>query len=332
MIKQIKALASMLMMKSAIAIQAPSLPDLPDTFSVMLEVNIINKGYSFTMEESYDYGKNVMSFMSTSPTLHKLTVDYYNDDEQVSIHFDPRDPAVSFRHGGNNGVTRNCTLKAISRKTVDGHVKNTADMLRFGKDYNQTYIGVSSIRGIDCDHWSTHIAHPMGPNSTTAYDLHWYFAVEGWADSGEFRVPVRANIEGNTTMDGVTHNFNHNYEYINFHTKPAAWLHPQIKESRYKTWLEGCDFSHYCAAHPLNDDACTLNLVAGGEGNQDGDDGDKPSSITFSGILIGAAAGILFSSIIYVFCIGPLLKAQKSTMTMSSDDDRGIEAAPFNRT
>lgn len=76
------------------------------------------------------------------------------------------------------------------------HINSTADFLKFGKQFNETYLGQDEVRGIPVDHWVTNIPHDDG----TSIDLHHYFTIKGYhsATNGT-QVLVRATINGTSS-------------------------------------------------------------------------------------------------------------------------------------
>lgn len=318
----------------ALAINEPPLPDLPESFEVTVEAVIVNKNYSMTMVEHYDYDNNVISFFRNTPEKHVWTVDYIDHDESITISYDPTAPGVSAFHGNSsNPLARNCTLHAASEFVVDQkshHLKTTEEMFRFGKQFDEMYLGQESVRGIPCDHWVHNITHPTFNNGTSEYALHWYFAVEDWIADGLHRVPVRARIIGTSTQqDGRSTDFDHYYEYMNFHTGRSMWLHSSVKEGRYKSWLKGCDVTEYCSTHPDNLDACPIaaDLEVNDEEQGDNEDGDiNPGNddkganfdVTMLGLILGAGVGVLLTSIIFLFFLNPLMKSGNSSVMRSN--------------
>ena len=119
----------------------PKLPDLPTAFSTMVQATFAEENYTAIFFESYDQKADKGLFYRVRDGIKHT--DIYDYTLEEVIHID-----------GNN-----CTVSSTINHTEHGHfnffefgpgahIESVAELFKFGKEYNETYIGVSDVRGI----------------------------------------------------------------------------------------------------------------------------------------------------------------------------------------
>ena len=118
----------------------PKLPRLPLNFSTIIEVNILNKNYSMEVTEYYDYkvNKGARIYYRAGHRIRRIYD--YNTDEFIRV----------------NETTGECSVRKMEslRFNVFGfsagghHIGSVADLFVFGRKFNETFEGVTNIRGI----------------------------------------------------------------------------------------------------------------------------------------------------------------------------------------
>eukprot|EP00163_Fabomonas_tropica_P028154 TRINITY_DN5679_c0_g1_i1.p1 TRINITY_DN5679_c0_g1~~TRINITY_DN5679_c0_g1_i1.p1 ORF type:complete len:559 (+),score=121.72 TRINITY_DN5679_c0_g1_i1:245-1921(+) len=256
------------------------IPSLPNDFSMELSASIVEKGYTIHAKEIYDYSNNRLRLDS-----HK------NGASMTELFFLDKGVHFSF------DTTGTCNRSSIDRagRFTDprtGGLRKTADLFQLTK-LNNTYTGVQSVRGIQCNSWVSTYQGPFPPSPATgsplsqaqvSYTLTWYFAVATWSFRGEtvHSNPIRAHLVGTDTRKGVTTSFNHVYDFVDFHTRDPGNL-----EFNPPTSCEGAsDFI-------LDDEG---NPIGGGGGGGSGSGGKVAVAVILSLLLGGgvmAAAGFM---------------------------------------
>lgn len=173
----------------------------------------MNRGYTATVVEYYDEPNNRgrLDFSRNGGRTDTLIYTFADNQwfyingsactaYQVSNTSRIRAFPVSFDRAGN------------------AHIRGVADILRFGRQYNETYLGQANVRGITADHWKSCMTTRVGGNMS----LDWYFAAANWTTTSN-GTPVRLVVEGvdptiNMTSHQIvgSHYFKHSYEFVFF--------------------------------------------------------------------------------------------------------------------
>lgn len=202
---------------------APPLPNIANQFTTRVEANIENRGYTVIASEYYDEPNNRgrIDFSGGMAGLPRTRIYTYTDNQWFDI----------------NGTQ--CTANLLSPNTSftgfpvsfdnqgNAHIRGVADVLRFGKTFNETYLGREEVRGITADHWRTCMPNRLSGNIRVQMD--WYFAAANWRTTSE-GTPLRLVVEGvdqnrpprnnpTATVNG-THYFKHSYEFVFFTPGP----------------------------------------------------------------------------------------------------------------
>ncbi|XP_022783537.1 uncharacterized protein LOC111324282 [Stylophora pistillata] len=182
---------------------SPELPTFPPAFSTSVEVNIVNKNYTAIYKEFYDLAANKGTLQRTRDGKTTLSIYDYSLDERIDVDVGAKNCSVSsiyagprhFNFFGNN----------------HSHIESVSQLFHFAKRFNETYMGVVSIRGIKCNHWRACVVH-----NNSSYNLDYFFSVPGWKTSWPNATVVRAVINGTSSRRGALHDFYHVYDFFNF--------------------------------------------------------------------------------------------------------------------
>lgn len=167
---------------------APSLPNITDQFTATVIANIQTKGYTMTMKEYYDDVNNRGRLETTNPSGQTLTRIYTFTDKQW------------YQINGSD-----CTVHDLSPDSFlafpatfdnqgNAHIRGVADILNFGRQYHDVYVGQDTVRGMGVDHWKACQTDDFGQETMS---MDWYFTVnEDGTSSYRYGTPVRLVIEG----------------------------------------------------------------------------------------------------------------------------------------
>jgi hypothetical protein len=202
---------------SCLAVYKPiNLPKLPMEFDIDADISANHTTFHF--REFYDYKNNRARFEYNIGG--NTTTDIYLVDEKH--HF-------TIKNG-------KCEVKKISSNDSlvnDGNLKSVNSVLRFGDDYDEKYMGLHTVRNIECDRWWINFTR-----GSHFYVVNYYFSVENWVIDryGKHRVPIRVEFERYPILPGHVHAVNYPdfwlyFDYIRFHTSPPddfVYLTPAI--------------------------------------------------------------------------------------------------------
>ncbi|XP_063960121.1 uncharacterized protein LOC129266666 [Lytechinus pictus] len=196
----------------------PPLPTLPSQYRLKVEATITNRHYSFILEEFYDEINNRGASVSKSRgQTHYTTYDYArNQTLQVTT-----DDATGTSSCRVSGFSR-FSLFGFHVENGSGHINGTNAVFRFGEEYNETYMGMTTVRGIPANHWQRCV---YAPGANITFRLDFYFSNASFhLQSGANAIPLRATINGsavNRTTQQM-YNFYHNYEYLEVEPGPIT--------------------------------------------------------------------------------------------------------------
>ena len=214
---------------SSPALDEPPLPSLPSQFVARVVANIENRDYFVEAVEYYDYPNNrgrmdILGGRRGSNSQHS-TIYTYDDGQYLS--FD----------------STRCKVHYLSKRTAFSvfpfsfdspghmHIRGVADILHFGRQFNEIYLGEEDLRGIRANRWRTCLTTRAGGNMS----MDWYFSA-AYNASGRRRpsrlsegTPLRLVIEGvdpnfgrrrGNFSERGSHYFKHTYEYLTFKAGP----------------------------------------------------------------------------------------------------------------
>ncbi|KAJ8035176.1 hypothetical protein HOLleu_22317 [Holothuria leucospilota] len=184
------------------------LPEFPQQYWVYIEANL-NQNETIYVEENYDGpGNRGSAYIHTHDHMLWITYDLLNSQRITTIFQDGMEPVCNV----TNFTDDSFTIFQFHLANGTYQIGSTADLFRFGKQYNETYIGEDVVRGIPVNHWMTSLSHEDG----SSVDLHYYFSVEAFhaVDDG-WQVPIRATLNGTSRLSGRY--ISHVYEFFDMH-------------------------------------------------------------------------------------------------------------------
>jgi len=120
----------------------------------------------------------------------------------------------------------NCTTTTINSPTdltLPGGGQAVETLLSFSPNSTQTYLGVSTARGVPVDCWqsiNTYTENRTSTNTVHHINLTYCFTQASWGFRGDGNTtvkPMRAIMEGNRTYaNGTVYTITHYYEFVNF--------------------------------------------------------------------------------------------------------------------
>ena len=195
------------------------LPNITNQFTIHVEANIENKGYTVNAIEYYDEPNDCGRLDFSGGSYGESSI-IYTYDEQEWLH-------INSTHCTAYPLLPNTTFLAFPVNfDIHGnaHIRGIADVLMFGKKYDEMYIGQEEVRGIRADRWKTCMDTRLG--GTMSVD--WFFEADNWTMEGH-RTPLRMLVEGvdpNTPHSNASdnqagwHYFKHSYDFVFFEPGP----------------------------------------------------------------------------------------------------------------
>ena len=163
----------------------PAFPQLPTTFSTLVEATFVDRKSTRTIREHYDYPGN---------RLHLMTM--HDDDYSETI----LDFNSSLRYHHN---TTSCQIYKIPENGTigasNGHVMSPSNFLR--TNFAKIYTGEKVVRGIPCNSWRENVTNDTLMGTHHSFVLDYFFAIEQHASSSSssargnrLQMPVQARI------------------------------------------------------------------------------------------------------------------------------------------
>ncbi|KAL5019584.1 hypothetical protein ScPMuIL_002476 [Solemya velum] len=186
------------------------MPSLPQSFQIHVECNMIDDNKTIDIMEYYDYSNRRGTIQEYDQGGYGQL--WYNFNTMQLITYQPK---------------QGCIVQPMSTATESAYFMghNTAGGFKMFSPRgfmhmkgNETYIGRENIRGITVDHWKS-CQHWTVFNATM--DADWYFSAspDQWASAAISATPVRVHVKGHgwDPVKGLTKNFEHYYEFFEFH-------------------------------------------------------------------------------------------------------------------
>eukprot|EP01025_Chloroclados_australasicus_P069874 TRINITY_DN993_c0_g1_i10.p1 TRINITY_DN993_c0_g1~~TRINITY_DN993_c0_g1_i10.p1 ORF type:complete len:510 (+),score=44.13 TRINITY_DN993_c0_g1_i10:30-1559(+) len=226
----------------------PVFPTFPDTFSAVVEANILEKGFSIIVYEYYSYEDDKVRQDSASFQGDIVTIQDFDFNIRHMMYM----PNVS----EPNGYCEDASFRETEQTLFiqeNGHVVNSKQFLLLSRDAEIRYeeeVPPPVIRGVPCEKWS----YDFSLNGTGfmgikgSYTVEMYFAHVYWriARNVGTRQLMRIKLlgQGDTQVE-------HIYEYIDF--KP--YIEPYVK-------FEPCDIlpkgrNCNCSVESNSDKTCS---------------------------------------------------------------------------
>eukprot|EP00127_Corallochytrium_limacisporum_P002794 Clim_evm7s141 gene=Clim_evmTU7s141 len=238
----------------------PDLPELPEAWIAEVEANILQNGYNVIGREAYSTSNQVYrsDFVGADGTAISLieygdTSPYHPYPEYLNLaqtgdndgfKFAGRLMVVTYnRHAhaesenADNEVMRSCNATfpvrdffADPNNSQEGHLRRTSDILRFGAQFQETYDGTDTVRGIPTNKWTSPIVYNYtnsdGQQVQIDATLEYHFvdsedftpANHFWNDPTPNKsTPVLARLTGTRKVgDDTPPDMEHEYHYTAF--------------------------------------------------------------------------------------------------------------------
>eukprot|EP01118_Nematostelium_gracile_P002794 TRINITY_DN1310_c0_g1_i1.p1 TRINITY_DN1310_c0_g1~~TRINITY_DN1310_c0_g1_i1.p1 ORF type:complete len:305 (-),score=78.71 TRINITY_DN1310_c0_g1_i1:55-915(-) len=189
----------------------PTFPIIPPAYMVDIEANLLETNQTFDMLQYYDATSQMMRNEINTLDGYTATIIDLKAKTQTVV---------------ENG--EKCTGPTKLPESSYLNVRSVSQLLLLDQGFNYTYLGSEFVvRGVPCDSWITSISFTT--NATTngtqtrgpffhQISFQYFFTVESWGfrAANATRKLVRVTMIGNRTHDSEIHQFNHNYEFINF--------------------------------------------------------------------------------------------------------------------
>lgn len=191
----------------------PDLPSFPSQFSVEIEANIQHLNLTSHVTEYYDSIKQRGRIEVYSEFSSNVTIVNY-DTMEVSHIMTFNDSKRCFAAPLSSNSSRYVRfLFGAQFANGTAHITTPSQFLRFGEQFNETYIGKEMVRGIPCHRWQS-------CNTSGNYTIDYYFTQTDWNPS---MIPVQVVVNG-TRFDSITgrmHRVFNVYSFGNFRPGPA---------------------------------------------------------------------------------------------------------------
>ena len=200
----------------------PSLPTFPDQFSAEIEANIIHRNLTLHVTEYYDNINNRGRIESHSAFGKNVTFINYDTME------------VSHIMAGADGQ-KSCIAVPLATDPSrfarflfgahfangTAHIITTTQFFMFGAEFNETYIGIETVRGVPCHRWQS---CNVSTGAERSYTIDYYFTQTNW-NYNPVMVPFQMVVNGTSpnrnTSDGSIHQVYNVYSFVNFRPGPA---------------------------------------------------------------------------------------------------------------
>lgn len=194
----------------------PPLPDFPDEWSATVESNIVNKGYTFTMNQYYSLSQNKVRVDLHSNGTDRVLIQDFNASTLTIL----TEANSTYPHGYCSSQN---IPNFVSNRFTDNETSlllSTAEFLRFNVDRADTVFvpGHVIVRGIPCEEWTQYadVANETG----ASYNVSFYFPVSQWLTAREdyHRLLTQIALTGMRNGSAVSHL----YSYVNFRAETQA--------------------------------------------------------------------------------------------------------------
>lgn len=194
----------------------PQLPTFPNQFSAEIEANVLHLNLTLHVTEYYDNINERGRVETYSQFSNNVTLVNYG--------------TMEVSHIATINGSKSCTAAPLSANSsrfarrlfgasfVNGtaHIGAPSQFLRFGEEFNETYIGMEMVRGVPCHRWQS---CNVSEGSLTNYTVDYYFTQVDWTPS---MVPFQIVLNGTRpNNDGTVHQVFNVYSFVNFRPGPA---------------------------------------------------------------------------------------------------------------
>jgi len=191
---------------------AQVLPRLPSAFIVDIEANLLELNLTINIREFFDIPAGWARYEFLTLNTYNYTIIDLTQKLSYTV------------------VNESTCLVTNEVPDTFATAESAEDILLFGDKYNETYLGVFTVRGIPCDSWisygnyiDTGTALPngtvVGGGNLHNFSIQYYFSVSSWGfrSGNTTQKPMRAVLTGTVTSpSGSVRYINHNYEFLSF--------------------------------------------------------------------------------------------------------------------
>ena len=200
----------------------PSLPTFPDQFSVDIEANIIHLNFTLHVTEYYDNINQRGRFESYSSFGSNVTFVNYDMMEvsHITTGADGQKSCMATPLASNSSRFARFLFGAQFDNGT-AHIISTTQFLMFGAEFNETYIGIETVRGVPCHRWQS---CNVTTGSQRNYTIDYYFTQTNWSYNPvmiPFQVVINGTRPDRNVTDGSIHEVYNVYSFVNFRPGPA---------------------------------------------------------------------------------------------------------------
>ena len=200
----------------------PSLPTFPDQFSVEIEANIIHLNRTLHVTEYYDNINQRGRIESYSASGNNVTFVNYDTMEvsHIMIGADGQKSCVAAPLATDPSRFARFLFGAHFANGT-AHIVSTTQFLMFGAEFNETYIGIETVRGVPCHRWQS---CNVSTGAERNYTIDYYFTQTNWNYNPvmiPFQVVINGTDPNRNTSDGSIHQVYNVYSFVNFRPGPA---------------------------------------------------------------------------------------------------------------
>ena len=200
----------------------PSLPTFPDQFSAEIEANIIHLNLTLHVTEYYDNINQRGRFESYSAFGSNVTFVNYDTMEvsHITTGADSQKSCMAAPLAANSSQFARFLFGAQFDNGT-AHIVPTTQFLMFGAEFNETYIGIETVRGVPCHRWQS---CNVTTGSQRNYTIDYYFTQTNWSYNPvmiPFQVVINGTRPERNVTDGSIHEVYNVYSFVNFRPGPA---------------------------------------------------------------------------------------------------------------
>lgn len=207
----------------------PQLPTLPDQFSVGIEVNLLHLDLTVHVTQYYDSISN----------RGRVEVHSRSGSMIILLNFNALEVSYITTIGRNKKCFASSLNSHPSQSTDSAHdyklpfdtlplaaeltaqITAATEFMKFGKEFNETYIGIETVRGIPCHRW--HSCN-VSEDFHTLYTIDQYFTMSNWSGNPSM-MPTQIVINGtwpdSNAPNSTIHKVYNVYSFFNFRPGPA---------------------------------------------------------------------------------------------------------------
>eukprot|EP00041_Stephanoeca_diplocostata_P010985 m.177192 g.177192 ORF g.177192 m.177192 type:complete len:321 (+) comp18364_c0_seq1:71-1033(+) len=222
------AVVASALLGTVIAQASPPLPSLPNQFEARVSCNIVNENFTVNVHEVYDLPGNRAAIGQYHSNMSSPRQDQQNVSQYVrTIYQYSNDEYFHTNITGCFGGKIDQLPNNNPFGGTDGgfSITPTRDFFAFGAEWNETYMGVTNINGVPCNHWRS-----TNTTAMTSMQLDYFFSVPSWGFpfANQSQIPVLLNLTGTHPVigpmgpTGQNRSFHHYYLYTLFHVGPIS--------------------------------------------------------------------------------------------------------------